>query len=238
MKKISIFSVKAILILFLCAALLPACNKNETSSADALDKDTSYAFGMVLATYMMQMGLPALRYDYQAFMEGFRDFNEAKETRLSLEKADEKITAALMRLQSQMDEDMWLEGEKNREEGAAYLAENGRRSGVTTTASGLQYEVITQGSGAKPGPYDRIRVHYEGTFTDGEIFDSSYWYNEPAEFFVGQVISGWQEGLQLMSVGSTYRFVIPSDLAYGPGGMGIPPNAVLIFKVELLAIVE
>jgi FKBP-type peptidyl-prolyl cis-trans isomerase len=144
-----------------------------------------------------------------------------------------------MRLQALDNERMWVEGQKNQEEGEAYLAENGRRAGVITTPSGLQYEVLSAGSGESPGFMDTVRVHYEGTFIDGTPFDSSYARGAPTEFQPYEVIEGWTEGIQLMNVGSTYRFVIPSDLAYGPGGnRGIPPNATLIFKVELLAIVR
>jgi FKBP-type peptidyl-prolyl cis-trans isomerase len=127
----------------------------------------------------------------------------------------------------------------NLEAGAAFLEENGKREGVTTTASGLQYEVITEGDGPKPIETTKVTVHYEGTLIDGEIFDSSYESGEPVSFALNGVIPGWTEGLQLMTVGSTYKFYIPSSLGYGPRGTGpIPGNSVLIFKVELLEIAE
>jgi FKBP-type peptidyl-prolyl cis-trans isomerase len=127
----------------------------------------------------------------------------------------------------------------NLEAGAAFLEENGKREGVKTTASGLQYEVITEGDGAKPIETTKVTVHYEGTLIDGEIFDSSYESGEPVSFALNGVIPGWTEGLQLMTVGSTYKFYIPSSLGYGPRGTGpIPGNSVLIFKVELLEIAE
>ena len=237
MKKYVTLSLKMALVLFICLALFSACSKGEKPAPGALDKDTSYAFGMLIAE---QMGLVDLSFDYYAFMEGYRDFNEARETRFSREQAGEKISEAINRLQAAHNEKMQLEGEKHREEGAAFMTENGNRSGVTTTQSGLQYEVITQGNGEKPGAGDRVRVHYEGTLIDGTVFDSSYQRGEPVEFGLGMVIRGWTEGVQLMNVGSTYRFVIPSDLAYGPNGAGdiIPPNATLVFKIELLGIVK
>lgn len=121
----------------------------------------------------------------------------------------------------------------------AFLAENGKKAGVITTASGLQYQVVTPGKGAKPTADSSVRVHYTGTLLDGTKFDSSHDRNEPAEFGVGQVIPGWIEGLQLMAVGSKYKFWIPAKLAYGaqgtPGGP-IGPNAMLVFDVELLGI--
>ncbi len=123
------------------------------------------------------------------------------------------------------------------EAGKQFLEENAKREGVTTTASGLQYEVLKEGSGAKPSSASsRVTVHYEGKLTNGNIFDSSYKRNDPATFGLNQVISGWTEGVQLMNEGSKYRFFIPSELGYGSRGAGasIPPNATLIFDVELL----
>lgn len=119
--------------------------------------------------------------------------------------------------------------------GRAYLAENGRREGVVTTASGLQYEVLASGDGATPGPTDTVTTHYHGTFVDGRIFDSSVQRGVPASFPVNGVIKGWTEALQLMKVGDKWRIVCPPDLAYGERGRsGIPPSSTLIFEVELL----
>jgi len=111
-------------------------------------------------------------------------------------------------------------------------------SNMITTASGLQYEVLTEGSGPKPGATDTVTVHYKGTLTNGKVFDSSYDRGEPISFGLNQVIKGWTEGLQLMSVGSRYRLTIPANLGYGAAGVGgvIPPNSTLIFEVELLKI--
>ena len=125
----------------------------------------------------------------------------------------------------------------NVEKGAAFLNENGKREGVKTTESGLQYEVLSQGDGAMPADTSKVTVHYEGTLVDGTIFDSSYERGEPISFPLSGVIPGWTEGVQLMPVGSTYKFYIPSNLGYGPRGQGpIPANSVLIFKIELLGI--
>lgn len=132
------------------------------------------------------------------------------------------------------------EGQLNLEAGNAFLEQNKNREGVNTTASGLQYEVITEGSGPKPSAEDRVRVHYHGTLIDGTVFDSSVERGEPAVFGVGQVIPGWTEALQLMSVGSKWKIYLPANLAYGERGAGadIGPNSTLIFEVELLEIVE
>ena len=129
---------------------------------------------------------------------------------------------------------------KNIEIEKKFLAENGAKENVKTTASGLQYEVITEGKGAKPGATDMVKVHYTGSLLNGQVFDSSVQRGEPAQFGVHQVIPGWTEALQMMSVGSKYKLYIPARLAYGENGAGdrIPPNATLIFEVELLDIVK
>lgn len=119
-----------------------------------------------------------------------------------------------------------------------YLAENGKKPGVITTASGLQYQVIREGTGPKPAASDAVLVHYEGRLLDGTVFDSSYQRGQPAAFPLNAVIPGWTEGVQLMHTGSKYRFTVPPELAYGSAGAGgvIPPGAVLEFDVELLAV--
>ncbi|MDR2871715.1 MAG: FKBP-type peptidyl-prolyl cis-trans isomerase [Xanthomonadaceae bacterium] len=129
---------------------------------------------------------------------------------------------------------------RNREEGRKFLAENKARAGVITTPSGLQYQVLQEGTGQRPKSTDRVRVNYEGKLLDGQVFDSSYQRGQPAEFGLNQVIAGWTEGVALMPVGAKYRFWIPSGLAYGPSGAGnmIGPDATLVFEVELLDILK
>jgi FKBP-type peptidyl-prolyl cis-trans isomerase FklB len=131
-------------------------------------------------------------------------------------------------------------GEANATKGKEFLATNGKREGVTTTPSGLQYEVLKKGEGKKPTKEETVKVHYHGTLIDGKVFDSSVQRGEPAEFGVGQVIPGWTEALQLMPVGSKWKLFIPSEIAYGDRGAGgdIGPGATLIFEVELLDIVK
>lgn len=128
--------------------------------------------------------------------------------------------------------------ETARERGIKFLQENGKREGVTTTSSGLQYEVLTEGSGKSPSATDVVEVHYRGTLIDGKEFDSSYKRGETIEFPLNRVIPGWTEGVQLMKEGAKYRFFIPSDLAYGPRGAGqdIGPDEALIFDVELVQV--
>jgi FKBP-type peptidyl-prolyl cis-trans isomerase FkpA/FKBP-type peptidyl-prolyl cis-trans isomerase FklB len=127
---------------------------------------------------------------------------------------------------------------KNLQDNATFLTENAKQPGVQTTTSGLQYKVLREGTGAKCPPCSEVEVHYKGTLIDGTKFDSSYDRNEPTTFFLSQVIAGWQEGIALMTVGSQYVFYIPGKLAYGERGAAgvIPPNATLIFEVELLKV--
>jgi FKBP-type peptidyl-prolyl cis-trans isomerase FkpA len=122
--------------------------------------------------------------------------------------------------------------------GRNFLAENAKKPGVVTTSTGLQYKVLRPAEGRKPSEYGEVEVHYKGTLIDGTVFDSSYQRGEPSSFLLAQVIPGWAEGLQLMSVGAHYEFYIPSELAYGTDGIpgAIPPNSALIFEVELLTV--
>lgn len=230
---------KIVCILLLSTTVLFACNAKGTGDKDSnsgaaqgsgTDADTSYAFGVALGSDFKQAGL---RFDYDALVKGLRDTLEGKETRISLEDA-------IPLIQTAMREAMTRQTEENRQKGIDFLTENGKKAGIVTSPSGLQYEIISPGTGPKPQAADTVSVHYEGTLLDGSVFDSSYTRGEPAEFPLGEVIPGWTEGIQLMEVGSTYRLFIPSDLAYGEAGAGnfIPPNSTLIFKVELLGIVK
>jgi FKBP-type peptidyl-prolyl cis-trans isomerase FkpA len=202
---------------------------DEVNLADERSK-TSLAFGMVIGSDLKQTGL---QFDYAAFAEGFRLAVEGGEVPYTTEEAVGIVQAAFQ-------EAMAKQNEENKQKELQFLAENGGKDGVRSTESGLQYEVIAEGSGEKPGETDMVRVHYEGALTNGTVFDSSYERGESAEFPLAQVIPGWSEGIRLMNTGSTYRFYIPSALAYGSQGVGqvIPPYATLVFKVELLEIIS
>jgi len=151
---------------------------------------------------------------------------------------DKQIQETMETFEKDMRAQRTASGEKNQTAGAAFLAENGKRPSVKTTASGLQYEILNAGDGPKPAATDRVRVHYRGTLVDGTEFDSSYQRGEPAVFPANRVIPGWTEALQLMAVGSKWKLFIPPALGYGDQGAGaaIPPQATLIFEVELLGI--
>lgn len=175
--------------------------------------------------------------DLAVLVQGLRTRVEGGELLLDEARADALRQSFSARVQKEMEAKAAQAGERNRAEGEAFLAKNREETGVQATPSGLQYRVVRQGSGRRPVPSDRVRVHYHGTLLDGTVFDSSYERGRPAEFSLGQVIPGWTEGVALMPIGSKYRFWIPGNLAYGAQGtQGIPPNSTLVFDVELLDI--
>ena len=172
-----------------------------------------------------------------AYVAGFRDAYAKKQPVMTEDEMRAVMESFKQKLMADAQAKSLQEAQENKQKSAEYLAANAKKPGVTTTASGLQYEVITQGTGPKPKASDMVQVHYQGTLIDGSVFDSSIQRGEPAVFQLDQVIPGWTEALQLMPVGSKYRLTLPPDLAYGEMGAGpIPPNSVLIFEVELLSI--
>jgi len=189
----------------------------------------SYALGLSLGNNLSQSGISELNYSKLA--QGIQDVLEGNKPEISYQEAQTIINEFFQTLQSEMNG-------KNIEEGKAFLSENAKRDGVIILPSGLQYEVMTEGNGAKPKATDTVEVHYHGSLIDGSVFDSSVNRGEPATFGVTQVIPGWVEALQLMPVGSKWKLFIPSDLAYGAQGAGqaIAPHATLVFEVELLDI--
>ena len=177
--------------------------------------------------------------DVDALAAAMKATFAGKPAKLTPAEADQLRTEFGAKMQAKMAKKAAEQGEKNLSEGQAFLAANKTKPGVRTTASGLQYMVVRQGTGPVPKATDKVRVHYLGTLLDGTKFDSSYDRGEPAEFALNQVIPGWAEGVALMPVNSKYKFWIPSNLAYGPNGQ--PPigaNATLVFEVELMGIVN
>lgn len=191
--------------------------------------DMSYAFGMIIASDFMESGM---EFNYSSLIRGFREAMEGSKTRFTMDEAMEKAQAAFQ-------VSMEIRAELNRQQEALFLEENGRKSGIITAESGLQYEVLVQGTGRQPLVSDSVRVHYQGALTNGTVFDSSYDRGEPEEFPLQGVIPGFSEGILLMKEGGKNRLYIPSDMAYGSRGIGsIPPNSTLVFEIELLEIVE
>ena len=189
----------------------------------------SYALGLIIGNNLKGMNIEGL-------ITG--EFTRAVEQVLNGEKTEMTEVQAQGLVQEFLREQQEVAGKVAREAGENFLAENAKREGVKVTETGLQYEVLTPALGITPTPTDTVTCHYEGRLIDGTVFDSSYRRGEPASFPLQGVIRGWTEGLQLMSIGSKFRFFIPFDLAYGAQGAGgsIPPYAALIFDVELLGI--
>ncbi len=200
-----------------------------------MDK-VSYALGMSIAHNMLQSGVKDLTFD--DFIAGVKATLQGEEPAVPYEEAGKILDAYFTDLEAAKAAEEAEIGEAMKKDGEAFLAENAAKPGVITLASGLQYKVIKAGTGRKPRRSDRVRCHYEGTFTNGMVFDSSYKRGEPAVFGVGLVIAGWTEALQLMSEGSQWELYIPYNLAYGEAGAhgAIPPYAALVFKVELLEV--
>lgn len=230
-----------LMVLSLAVVGLTACNQGSEKAMDkelSLDTDTqrlSYAMGLDVGKSLKNLDADM---DAEAFSAAVADVLSGATPKLEEEvAANIKQTFFRNKQEAQMKERQ-ASAEENKAKGEAFLAENAKKDGIKVTDSGLQYEVITMGDGAKPKPENTVKVHYKGTTIDGVEFDSSYSRGQPISFPLNGVIKGWTEGVALMPVGSKFRFYIPSDLAYGERGAGakIGPNSTLIFEVELLAI--
>ncbi len=224
--------------------LLSAAGLAMAGVAGAQDKGAppadpvSYIIGTNIASNLKSQGVNV---NLESLVAGLSDVLKGTGSKIAPAEAQEIMTKFQAEMQTKSRTMADEAGKKNIEEGKAFLEKNGKAEGVKTTASGLQYSVIKEGSGEKPKSTDKVKVHYHGTLLDGKVFDSSVDRGMPAEFGLDQVIKGWTEGLQLMTVGSKYKFVLPSELAYGERGAGggdIGPNSVLTFEVELLEIVK
>ncbi len=191
----------------------------------------SYAIGLSMGQNLMSSGVKSM--EYADLAAGIKDVLEGNKPQISYQEAQEVLGKFFQELEAKVAGEAKKAGEE-------FLAANAKREGVKVTASGLQYEVLEATLGQKPKATDTVKVHYEGTLIDGTVFDSSYRRGEPISFGLNQVIKGWTEGLQLMSIGSKYKLYIPYELGYGAQGAGasIPPYAALIFTVELLGINE
>ena len=205
---------------------------NQEKAAYAIGSSFSGQFNAMLEK-QVELGMPL---DKDLVLQGITDTLAGK-GQLTDDEIKETLTAYGTEVQAALEKQTKEKAAKVAEEGKTFLAENAKKEGVTVTKSGLQYSVITKAEGPKPTATDTVTVHYVGTLIDGTEFDSSIKRGQPATFPLNRVIPGWTEGLQLMSVGEKYKFVIPSDLAYGDQGAGtIPAGATLLFDVELLSI--
>lgn len=234
-------------VIVACMLIVPAT----LWAADDKEKDTvalegfkeklgysmGYRMGLDVSNYFKGIGEEI---SYEALLQGLEEAIQGSEPRLDTEEIAAVQKQFGEKVQAKQQEQLAKMKQENKELGEAYLAKNKEKKGVITTESGLQYQLLEKGEGVKPKATDKVKVDYVGTLIDGTEFDSSIKRGEPAVFQVNQVIPGWSEALQLMDVGSKYRLVIPSELAYGEKGASevIEPNSVLVFEVELLGIEE
>jgi FKBP-type peptidyl-prolyl cis-trans isomerase FklB len=223
----------------------PVKKTGTTAAAPALTtrkQKFSYALGMNIGTgYSQGLKKQAVEVDWNLIAQGMKDAAAGTKTRLTEEEAKAVLDEVQNEVHKEQQEKTKELAAKNKADGEAFLAANKSKEGVVTLPSGLQYKILTAGTGPKPAADDSVVCNYRGTLINGTEFDSSYKRKEPATFGVGQVIKGWTEALQLMPVGSKWQLFIPSNLGYGERGEprgGIEPNSTLIFEVELISIVD
>jgi len=223
--------------LFACLAVPGIIQATESSDLKTFKDKLSYSMGIDMGTYLNGIGDEL---DYNRLIEGLKTGYEGGKSVLSVEEMQAVQQEFAAKMKARQEAEMLAMLEANKKAGEAFLAENKKKEGVTVTESGLQYEIITEGTGKTPKTTDTVTVHYKGTTIDGTVFDDSSKRGEPAVFGVTQVIPGWSEVLQLMKEGAKYKVVIPSSLAYGERGVPpmIEPNSVLVFDVELISIAK
>ncbi|MGH6962218.1 MAG: FKBP-type peptidyl-prolyl cis-trans isomerase [Dongiaceae bacterium] len=225
-----------ILAVALAVGFLAACDKGRgTAAVDTEAQKFGYAIGVDIGKSLAPVKDDV---DIDALIAGLEETLAGKEPRLDDEAREKIKTEVSRKLQEKQMQERTAKAAAAKTAGETFLAENGKREGVKTTASGLQYEIVTEGTGASPKATDKVTVHYKGTLIDGTEFDSSYSRGQPVTFPLGNVIPGWTEGLQLVKAGGKAKLYIPSSLAYGERGAGakIGPNEALVFEIELVAI--
>ena len=200
-----------------------------------MDK-VSYALGVSMAQNLIGAGVTHL--DFKVFIDGVKAVYQNKDLAIDPEEGNKVLAEYFNEIKRKQDDELKKDREENLKKSKEFLKENATKDGIVVTPSGLQYKVIKEGDGKKPSIHDHVKVNYSGRLISGKEFDSSYRRGKPASFGLEQVIAGWTEGLQLMSVGSEYEFYISPELGYGEVGVQghIPGNSVLIFTVELLGI--
>ena len=228
--------MKYLLVVLLAVGLFACQSSTQNKAQLKSSKDSiSYSIGINIGNNLKSQMVDV---DPNIVAQGIKDILDSNKTLITAEQAQEIIMAFQKQLMAKHEETVKGQADKNKKEGEAFLAENKKKDGVVSLPNGMQYKVITMGTGKKPKATDTVTVNYRGTLIDGKEFDSSYKHGEPATFPLTQVIKGWTDGLQLMPVGSKFQFFIPSELAWGERGTGqlIQPNAIVIFEVELLSI--
>jgi len=227
--------MKYLLITLLSIAFLfSVCHAEEKLQLKEQKDKESYSLGYQFGQSLKSQGVDI---NLDIYASGIRDALGGKESQMTPEEIRATITSLQQRLMAAQQKALKEQAAKNLSDSKAFLAENGKKEGIKTLPSGLQYKPLTEGSGKTPKPEDTVTVHYKGTLIDGMEFDSSYKRGQPATFQVKGVIKGWTEALQLMKEGSKWQLFVPPELAYGERGQGrIPPNSTLIFEVELLTV--
>ena len=228
------YATTALVLISTAACSAESGTTDVAGSLETDDQKASYGIGRSIGQGLAPL---AERIDLDAITRGFKDALDEADSAIPADELQPIMQAFQLELMQAGQLARAAEAEAGSAEADLFMARNGIREGVTTTESGLQYEVLEQGTGPLPGPEDRVTVHYRGTLPDGTQFDSSYDRGEPTTFGVQGVIAGFSEGLQMMPVGSKYKLFIPPDIGYGARGSGpIPANSALIFELELLAI--
>ena len=233
-------TLRIVAVALVAALAVAACAKKDgasgTSSLTTDQEKFGYAIGVDIGKSLAQQVKDEV--DLVALVDGIEETLAGQEPRLDEETREKIKSEVSRRIQEKQMQERTAKAAAAKEAGEKFLAENGKREGVKTTASGLQYEILKEGSGAMPKATDKVTVHYRGTLIDGTEFDSSYSRNQPVTFPLSNVIPGWTEGLQLVKTGGKAKLFIPSSLAYGERGAGpkIGPNETLVFEVELVAI--
>ncbi len=235
--------MKKTVIAVLCICILVAATANaaEKKKYKTKKEQLSYSLGYDMANNFKRSEIDV---DPAILMQGMKDAQAGKqqmtedEMRTALMEAQQQYRKKQQEVMAKQQEERKAQGEKNKKEGEAFLAENAKKPGITVLPSGLQYKMLTEGTGKSPKETDKVTVNYRGTLIDGTEFDSSYKRGEPASFALNQVIKGWTEGVQLMKAGGKIQLFVPADLGYGERGAGpqIGPNATLIFEVELISV--